>query len=83
MRIHVLATAVGLATLLAGERPAAVSAIPGVVAADAKWEFIWQDFKTADGIVGTPDGGAADVHRSRSRGQQDLRGAHARRPGTA
>ncbi len=42
---------------LAGERPAAVTEIPGVIAADAKWELIWADFKTADGIVGTPDGG--------------------------
>jgi len=43
--------------LLPGERPAAVTAIPGVIAADAKWELIWADFETADGIVGTPDGG--------------------------
>ena len=43
--------------LLAGERAAAVTAIPGVVAADAKWELAWASFMTADGIVGTPDGG--------------------------
>jgi gluconolactonase len=43
--------------LLAGERAAAVTAIPGVVAADAKWEIVWAGFQTADGIVGTPDGG--------------------------
>lgn len=43
--------------LLAGERAAAVGGIPGVVAADAKWELVWADFKTADGIVPTPDGG--------------------------
>jgi gluconolactonase len=43
--------------LLAGERAAVVTAIPGVIAADAKWELIWADFETADGIVGTPDGG--------------------------
>lgn len=41
----------------AGERPAVVTEIPGVIAAGSKWEFVWQDFKTADGIVGTPDGG--------------------------
>jgi gluconolactonase len=29
-----------------------------VIAADAKWTLIWADFVTADGIVGTPDGGA-------------------------
>jgi gluconolactonase len=43
--------------LLAGERPAVVTAIPGVIAADATWEIVWADFETADGIVGTPDGG--------------------------
>jgi gluconolactonase len=43
--------------LLAGERATVVTAIPGVVAADARWELIWADFETADGIVGMPDGG--------------------------
>ena len=43
--------------LLAGERAAVVTAIPGVIAAGAKWEIVWADFETADGIVGTPDGG--------------------------
>lgn len=43
--------------LLPGERAANVTAIPGVVAAGSKWELIWADFVTADGIVGTPDGG--------------------------
>jgi gluconolactonase len=42
--------------LLPGEREANVAAIPGVVAAGAKWQIVWADFKTADGIVGTPDG---------------------------
>jgi gluconolactonase len=41
----------------APERPAQVTAIPGVIAANAKWELIWRDTKTADGIVSTPDGG--------------------------
>jgi gluconolactonase len=44
-------------TLRPGERPASITAIPGVVAADASWELIWADFKTADGLVSTPDGG--------------------------
>lgn len=44
-------------TLLPGEREAVVTAIPGVVEAGAKWQLIWADFVTADGIVGTPDGG--------------------------
>ncbi len=43
--------------LLAGERAATVTEIPGVIAADAKWELVWADFRTADGIVGTTDGG--------------------------
>ena len=43
--------------LLPGEREAIVTAIPGVIAAGAKWELIWADFKTADGIVPTADGG--------------------------
>jgi gluconolactonase len=43
--------------LLPGEREANVAAIPGVVAAGAKWQLVWADFKTADGIVGAADGG--------------------------
>jgi gluconolactonase len=43
--------------LLPGERVASVTEIPGVIAAGATWELIWADFETADGIVGTPDGG--------------------------
>ncbi|HET9941843.1 MAG TPA: hypothetical protein VFR05_00795, partial [Terriglobia bacterium] len=45
------------AQLLPGEREAAIKGIPGVVAAGVKWELIWAGFETADGIVGTPDGG--------------------------
>jgi gluconolactonase len=52
-----LSAAQSTAPLLAGERAAVVTAIPGVIAADAKWELIWADFETADGIVGTADGG--------------------------
>jgi gluconolactonase len=43
--------------LLPGEREINVTAIPGVVAGGGKWEIVWADFETADGIVGTPDGG--------------------------
>jgi len=43
--------------LRAGERPAEVTAIAGVVAAGAQWELVWADFETADGIVATSDGG--------------------------
>jgi gluconolactonase len=43
--------------LLPGERAATVTEIPGVIAAGATWDLIWADFNTADGIVGTPDGG--------------------------
>lgn len=55
----VLAALAGVAEaqLLPGERPASVTAIPGVVAEGAQWEIVWADFATADGIVGTPDGG--------------------------
>jgi gluconolactonase len=45
------------AEMLPGERAANVTAIPGVVAAGTEWQLIWADFATADGIVGTPDGG--------------------------
>jgi gluconolactonase len=43
--------------LLPGEREARITAIPGVVAAGARWQIAWADFASADGIVGTPDGG--------------------------
>jgi len=43
--------------LLPGEHAAVVIAIPGVIEGGTKWQLIWADFKTADGIVGTPDGG--------------------------
>src|SRR5438128_11881823 len=34
-----------------------VTAIPGVIAAGAKWKLVWQGPDNADGIVGTKDGG--------------------------
>jgi gluconolactonase len=34
-----------------------VTAIAGVIAAGAQWELVWADFVTADGMVGTADGG--------------------------
>jgi len=43
--------------LLDGERKVEIAAIPGVVAAGVEWQRVWADFVTADGIVGTPDGG--------------------------
>ena len=43
--------------LLPGERETTIAAIPGVVAAGGRWEIVWADFETADGIVGTSDGG--------------------------
>jgi gluconolactonase len=45
------------AQLLPGEREVTITVIPGVVAAGAEWQRIWADFETADGIVGTADGG--------------------------
>jgi gluconolactonase len=41
----------------AGAREVTVTAIPGVVAAGAKWALAWQGTDNADGIVGTSDGG--------------------------
>lgn len=52
-----LAAPAGAQQPLPGERAAVVTAIPGVIAAGAAWELVWADFETADGIVGTPDGG--------------------------
>lgn len=52
-----LSTSASAQQLLPGERAATVTEIPGVVAAGASWELVWADFNTADGIVGTPDGG--------------------------
>jgi len=34
-----------------------VTAIPGVIAAGAKWKLVWQGSDNADGIIGTKDGG--------------------------
>src|SRR5947199_10796156 len=42
--------------LLPSQREAVVAGIPGVIDAGTKWQLIWADFKTADGIVGTADG---------------------------
>ena len=51
------ALALAQRALLAGEREANVTAIAGVIAAGAQWELVWADFVTADGMVGTADGG--------------------------
>jgi gluconolactonase len=40
----------------AGEKPAAIAAIPGVIAQGAKWERIWQGPFNADGMAAAPDG---------------------------
>ncbi len=55
--VLLMAAAPALAQLLPGERAAAVTEIPGVIAAGVSWELVWADVKTADGLVGTPDGG--------------------------
>jgi gluconolactonase len=41
----------------APERAVEIKAIPGVIAAGARWEMVWRDIKTADGIVSTAEGG--------------------------
>ena len=39
-------------------REVTITAIPGVIAADTQWKFLWQDAgNNGDGIVGTKDGG--------------------------
>ncbi len=38
-------------------REVTVTEIPGVIAAGAKWQQVWQGMDNADGIIGTPDGG--------------------------
>ncbi len=43
--------------LLPGEHATTIQAIPGVVAATARWQLAWAGFDNADGIVGTSDGG--------------------------
>lgn len=45
------------APYVAVDRPVSITAIPGVVAAGAKWEVVFASTETQDGIVGTPDGG--------------------------
>jgi gluconolactonase len=41
---------------VAGEQPAAIKAIPGVVAASARWERVWSGPMTADGMSAAADG---------------------------
>jgi gluconolactonase len=41
-----------------GVRDVKITAIPGVIAADAHWDFVWQQLgNNGDGIIGTKDGG--------------------------
>src|ERR1051325_8050520 len=54
---------IGLLTLTAAQqqpapvRDVTISAIPGVIAANAKWTLVWAGSDNADGLVGTADGG--------------------------
>lgn len=50
-----------------GVREVTVTAIPGVVAAGAKWTLAWQGTDNADGIVGTSDGGLLFAQEQPSR----------------
>jgi len=50
-----------------GVRAVAVTEIPGVVAAGAKWTLAWQGTDNADGIVGTADGGLLFAQEQPSR----------------
>src|SRR5919197_3423759 len=49
----------GLLALLFAQGPkeVTVTAIPGVIAAGAKWKIAWQGTDNADGLAGSPDGG--------------------------
>src|SRR5688500_1800498 len=38
-------------------REVTVTEIPGVIAAGAKWQQVWQGMDNADGVIGTSDGG--------------------------
>jgi len=77
MRFHViLALMAGLLTavpvLAQGQGPrgpndVAAIAVPGVVEAGAKWKLIWNGPDSADGIVGTPEGGVIFAQREVSR----------------
>src|SRR5215813_709663 len=51
------ALAFGQAAAQQFPRDVTVKEIPGVIAAGAKWQQVWQGTDNADGIVGTPDGG--------------------------
>jgi gluconolactonase len=59
--VCLIGTALGIGTaagqMVPGEREAKVTAISGVIADGAKWQLVWADFVTADGIVGAPVGG--------------------------
>lgn len=57
MRLAFAALALALAIPAAAqERAAHISAIPGVIAADAQWEMAWSGPMTADGMATLPDG---------------------------
>jgi len=59
--------ALGQAPAQRGAKEAAVTAIPGVVEAGAKWKIFWSANDNADGIVGTPDGGVIFAQREVNR----------------
>lgn len=51
-----------------GPREYRVNAIPGVIAADQRWKFLWQEAgNNGDGIVGTDDGGLLIAQNDNSR----------------
>ena len=54
----VIAFCLSLSTFVLGQvGEVRVTGIPGVIAAGAKWQQVWQGTDNADGILGTPDGG--------------------------
>jgi gluconolactonase len=58
IRAAVVCASVALAIpAVAQVRDVTIAAIPGVIAADARWALAWSGTDNADGIVGTADGG--------------------------
>lgn len=50
-----------------GVRDVTVTALPGIIAAGARWSLVWQGTDNADGIVGTSDGGLLFAQEQPSR----------------
>src|SRR4029078_297735 len=54
----------------APEKEVTVTAIPGLIAAGAKWKLVWQGPDNADGLVATKEGGILFAQEQRSTDRQ-------------